>query len=244
MATSRPISSISYNTRSFLMEKLNDLYNRHIISNALVMFHKGEDGDKDHAHFRLELNTRVDPMTLRDEFKELDSNHAKPLWIRPFRFSKEEDFILYVIHDQHYLKTVYGIDKCEKLPYDWHEIISLDGDDVGIAYLRAKAKQKHTGVSIAKSLQTGSSPLDLILSGDNPMLVNSINKALNLNDFNRMSKELGELKGKYELLLQQLRECGLSPQFVHDDEEDISYFEFDFDQTKFFSFLKPRSPHE
>ena len=121
--TSNPLSSISYNTKQFLIDKLEELKDSHIISCYMVIFHLGEDGDKDHAHFRIEPNRRIDPMEIQEMFKEINpfSNVGKPLGVRPFRPSKEEDWFLYAVHDQEYLRLKYqGGDSHEKLPFPSH----------------------------------------------------------------------------------------------------------------------------
>ena len=69
--TSNPLSSISYNTESFLKEKLQSWYDNHLIQCFMYIKHKGEDGDKDHIHFRIEPNRRLDPMNLLEDLKEL-----------------------------------------------------------------------------------------------------------------------------------------------------------------------------
>ena len=118
MATQKPISTISYNSEAFLKEKLNEWYKDHIIQAYQYICHKGEDGDKDHIHLRIEPNKRVDPMALTEQLKEFEIGKIKPLGIRPWRASKEEDWFLYAVHDKDYLKLKYGgFQKFEKLPY-------------------------------------------------------------------------------------------------------------------------------
>ncbi len=70
MATSRPISTISYNTEQFLKETLDNWIKQHIIMNYMYICHKGEDGDKDHIHVFIEPNKKLDPMDLMEKLKE------------------------------------------------------------------------------------------------------------------------------------------------------------------------------
>lgn len=91
MATQKPISTISYNTEAFLKEKLEQWLKAHLISAYLYICHKGEDGDKDHIHLRIELNKRIDPMDLSEELKEYLPYETKPRGVRPWRPAKEED---------------------------------------------------------------------------------------------------------------------------------------------------------
>lgn len=79
MATQRPISTISYNTEAFLKEKLDTWFEAHIIQAYQYIKHKGEDGDKDHIHLRIEPNRRLDPMELVDALKEHIPGEKKPV---------------------------------------------------------------------------------------------------------------------------------------------------------------------
>lgn len=180
MATQKPISTISYNTESFLREKLEEWYNAHIIQSYMYICHKGEDGDKDHIHLRIEPNKRIDPMELTEELKEYVPGNKKPLGIRPWRPSKEEDWILYIVHDKDYLKMKYGGgEKGEKLPYKWEDIKANEYYDTEIAYIRARSAMDHTTANMAKSIEQGQNPLGLILQGENVYTVNAIVRALN-----------------------------------------------------------------
>ena len=120
MATQKPISTISYNSEEFLKEKLEIWYKAHIIQAYQYIKHKGEDGDKDHIHLRIEPNKKLDPMTLVEDLREFVVGSDKPLGVRPFRPSKEEDWILYAVHEKKYLDHKSGGgEKGEKLPSSW-----------------------------------------------------------------------------------------------------------------------------
>ena len=161
--TSNPLSSISYNTESFLKEKLQSWYDNHLIQCFMYIKHKGEDGDKDHIHFRIEPNRRLDPMNLLEDLKEFDPKIEKPLGIRPFRPSVEEDWFLYVVHDKQYLKLKYGGgEKGEKLPYLITDIQTSPDYDTDIAFIRAKAKMEHTSANIGEKMRNGTKSIDLI----------------------------------------------------------------------------------
>ena len=179
MATQKPLSTISYNTEPFLLNVLNDLYNKHIIQCWMYIKHKGEDGDKDHIHLRIEPNRRIDAMEIAERFLEFVPDNEKPLCCRPFRPSKEEDWFLYVVHEPRYLKLKYtGGDKYEKLPYEFTDIVASEHYDVEVAFIRAKAYLDHTSSSIAKKIRTGSSPISLIEEGEDVFTVNAIMKSL------------------------------------------------------------------
>lgn len=202
MATQKPISTISYNTESFLREKLDTWFNAHIIQAYQYICHKGEDGDKDHIHLRIEPNKKLDPMVLLEELREWQPGKDKPLGCRPFRPSKEEDWILYAVHDHQYLKLKYGgAEKGEKLPYTWEDIRVSDYYDMEIAFIRAKSHLEHTSVNMASQLRTGKrNAMDLILNGENPYTVNAIVRALSSSDYERVVSENALLQSEiYEL---------------------------------------------
>ena len=201
MATQKPISTISYNSEEFLKEKLEIWYKAHIIQAYQYIKHKGEDGDKDHIHLRIEPNKKLDPMTLVEDLREFVVGSDKPLGVRPFRPSKEEDWILYAVHEKKYLDHKYGGgEKGEKLPYSWQDIKVSEYYDMEVAYIRAKAYMEHTSTNIAKTLQEGGNPINLIRMGENPYIVNACMRALAGNDYQRLAEDYNKLKHDYDRL--------------------------------------------
>ena len=201
MATQKPISTISYNTEAYLKEKLDTWLKAHIIQAYMYICHKGEDGDKDHIHLRIEPNKRVDKMDLQEALKEYQIGKDKPLGVRPFRESKEEDWLLYAVHDPQYLAVKYPDDKHEKIPYTWQDIKAPDDYDVEVAYIRAKSHMQHTSASLASRMQSGSvSPVNLIKEGENPYVVNAIMRALSHSDYQRVQEELYVARKQYAML--------------------------------------------
>ena len=202
MATQKPISTISYNSESFLIEKLQILYDAHIIQAWQYIVHKGEDGDKDHIHLRIEPNKRIDPMDLTEKFKEFEKGKDKPLGVRPWRNSKEEDWYLYSVHDSDYLSLKYGGgDRGEKLPYDWKDIKTSPDYDLETAWIRAKAAQKHSTVNIAMSIQNGQKPVDLLMQGENPYTLLNVMRLLSGDDYSRLASDYKELYIQYQNLM-------------------------------------------
>lgn len=211
MATQKPISTISYNTESFLKEKLDNWINAHIIQSYQYICHKGEDGDKDHIHLRIEPNKKLDVMDLMEQLREYKLGNDKPLGCRPFRPSKEEDWILYAVHDEQYLKIKYGGgEKGEKLPYKWQDIKVPEYYDMEIAFIRAKSYMEHTSVNMATRLQNGDNPLNLILQGENVYTVNALMRALSVTDYQRIANELATVQARLAQLIQAVEEYGLS----------------------------------
>jgi len=110
MNTSKPISTITWNTLPFLRVKLNELIKAKIISFWAFAPHLGEDLDtdeggkgKDHIHVYMEPAKRIQTVDLVEHFIELDPTKKKP--IRPLHFvvSKWSDWYLYGYHDKAYL---------------------------------------------------------------------------------------------------------------------------------------------
>ena len=220
MATQKPISTISYNTELFLKEKLEIWLKAHIIQSYQYICHKGEDGDKDHIHLRIEPNKRVDPMDLQEKLKEYQLGKEKPLGVRPFRPSREEDWFLYAVHDPQYLKLKYkGGEKGEKIPYKWQDIVVPDDYDCEIAFIRAKSKLEHTSVNVASRMQSGDTPLNLILEGENVYTVNAIMRALVQTDYQRVAEELNDTRRELNKLINAVEGYGLTIQY--DDEGNI-----------------------
>ena len=195
MATSKPISTISYNTEEFLKEKLNELYEQHIIQAYMYIKHIGEGGDKDHIHLRIEPNKRIDPMDIRTILTEYirepgNEEVYKPTTVRPFRPSKEEDWFLYAIHDPQYMKIKYANDKLEKLPYQDSNIITSPDYDLRVAMLRARQYLNNTSANVLKQIEEGKSARELIAEGRNVFAVNGILASLKLTEFERLAIKL------------------------------------------------------
>lgn len=210
MATQKPISTISYNTPAFLKEKLETWLEAHIIQAYQFILHKGEDGDKDHIHVRIEPNKRLDPMDLQVQLREFVAGSDKPLGCRPFRPSKEEDWFLYAVHDSNYLKQKYGGgDRGEKLPYDWREIVVPEFYDLETAFVRAKASLKHSSVGIATRIFNGENPFNLLMQGENVYALNAIMHSMASTDYSRALNDLAEISAQYDCLRNAVSNYGL-----------------------------------
>lgn len=211
MATQKPISTISYNTEPFLREKLDNWIDAHIIQAYQYICHKGEDGDKDHIHLRIEPNKKLDPMDLMEQLREYELGKSKPLGCRPFRPSKEEDWYLYVVHDADYLKLKYGGgEKGEKIPYQWQDIKVPEYYDLEVAFIRAKATLNHTSSNIASRIKSGSNALSLISEGENVYMVNAIMRAYAGNDYERLQREYAQVKSQLDMLVEAVEKYGLN----------------------------------
>lgn len=128
MRTSKPISTISYNTSSFLRGKIQEWKNCGFIDYAMWIKHQpDEDNKKEHYHVYIKPSKVVQTTFFEEDSKELDPAFQEYEWddnltdeenIRlcekneskrffkmiAFRSSKEGDWLLYGIHDKAYLQ--------------------------------------------------------------------------------------------------------------------------------------------
>lgn len=107
MKTTKPFSTISYNSTDFLLVKLNDLIQRNVLEwwCFIEHFHE-EDEEKDHKHVFFKPNGQMQTDTLKTYLQEFDPTHPdKPLGILPIGSSRWDDWFLYALHDEAYLAT-------------------------------------------------------------------------------------------------------------------------------------------
>lgn len=139
MRTSKPISTISYNTPDFLRNKIEEWKLQGIIEYGMWIRHEPEEDEKK-AHFHLYLKPAklVQTMDLETASMELDpENPDKPLKMISFRVSKESDWVLYCLHDPNYLiekgmsrAYCYGVEDIESTCEDTlKDILSRLSDD-------------------------------------------------------------------------------------------------------------------
>lgn len=132
MRTSRAVSTISYNSDSFLIEKLNQLYEVGDISFYCFIYHLAEEDEhdkdgkpKNHFHLYIQPNGVIDTDILKKAFAEFDPTNDKPLGVIDFHNSKFVDWYLYSLHDGDYLASK-GITR--KYHYHKEDIFCSDID--------------------------------------------------------------------------------------------------------------------
>lgn len=105
MKTSKPFSTISYNSDDFLEYKLNELVRKRVLEFWAFVNHLPEDDqEKAHKHVYLVPNGRCDTDQLKDELLEVDPGKPdKPLGCIRFKSSTFADWYLYALHDTAYL---------------------------------------------------------------------------------------------------------------------------------------------
>ena len=107
MATSKPISNISYNTVEFLIDKLNYFYEKRIIKTWYFIKHQPEaDEGSSHIHLFILPNKVLDPMELSQEFEEFIPGEKLPRRVMRWEPSNFEDWYYYSVHDKWYLETI------------------------------------------------------------------------------------------------------------------------------------------
>lgn len=128
MNTSKPISTISFNSREFLQNRLSDLVHSGKLSFWAAVEHFGEDdeaGKKNHFHVYAEPSKRLQTDVLRACLIEPVPDTDKPLAALPWRSSKFCDWFLYSSHNKQYL-TSKGLER--KYHYDFDSFFSSDAD--------------------------------------------------------------------------------------------------------------------
>lgn len=129
--TTKPISTISFNSVEYLKTKLDELINAKRISFYSFIEHKPEDdegGKKYHIHLYIEPSKMLQTDDIKDELKEFDTkNPGKPLGCISFNSSKFADWYLYSLHDKRYLAS-----KGQSRVYHYlhKEMFTSDDDDL------------------------------------------------------------------------------------------------------------------
>lgn len=168
MNTAKPISTISYNTRDFLLEVLNNLYKSKIISFYMFIEHKGEKDlttgliDRDHIHLYVEPNRKLNTMDLGELFVEPIPN-GLPLKCINWVSSKSDDFILYNLHDKQYLLTKFEVREYQYCYDDWivsdvdcfNRLYNMAYNSSGFAKNRNFYKFIENGGSVSQLIQIG-----------------------------------------------------------------------------------------
>ena len=106
MRTSKPFSMISYNTRDFLREKLNELVQGGLIQFWAFIEHLPEEDEKKaHKHLYIIPAKLIDTQRIEKALQEIDLTDitAKPLGAIFPQSSKFDDWYLYSLHDKKYL---------------------------------------------------------------------------------------------------------------------------------------------
>lgn len=131
MRTTKPISTISFNTPDFLRLKLGELLKCGRVSFWAFIVHKPEDdegGKKQHCHVYIEPSKMLQTDDLKHELLEFDPLFPdKPKGCISFNSSKFDPWYLYALHDKRYLSSK---GQSRRFHYVHDDIISSDDDDL------------------------------------------------------------------------------------------------------------------
>lgn len=131
MRTSKPTSTISFNSPAFLELKLKELQRGGILSFWAFVPHKPEDdegGKKPHCHVFVEPAKMLQTDDLRKALEEYDPAHPdKPFGTIAWKSSKFADWYLYGLHDKRYL-AMKG--QTRRFHYSHEDFVSSDPDDL------------------------------------------------------------------------------------------------------------------
>lgn len=131
MRTTKPISTISFNSVGYLKLKLQELTKAGRISFWAFMLHKPEDdeaGNKEHCHLYIEPSKMMQTDDLKNELREFDpAKPDKPKGCLGFRISKFDHWYLYGLHDKRYL-AMKG--EARRFHYSHDEFVSSDDDEL------------------------------------------------------------------------------------------------------------------
>ena len=132
--TTKPISTISYNTLGFLALKLEELRKAKILAFWVLIQHKGEKNDecqgKDHIHLFMIPAKSVQTVDIEQCFIEPVPD-KKPLKTTMIRSSKFDDWALYVLHNRQYL-ALKGL--VRQFEYQYADFITPDEDTLEELY--------------------------------------------------------------------------------------------------------------
>ena len=172
MRTSKPFSMISYNTKEFLIEKLNELVQGGLIQFWAFIHHLPEEDEKKaHKHLYIIPQKLIDTQRIEKALQEIDINDitAKPLGAIFPQSSKFADWYLYGLHDKKYLAY-----KGQKRKYHYNDnafVVSCQDtfqelknliDYTEINRLSLILEKAENGESLASIIKTSNIPLQLI----------------------------------------------------------------------------------
>lgn len=131
MRTTKPISTISYNSPEFLTLKLRELTRSGRLTFWAFISHKPEDdetGGKKHIHLYIEPSKMLQTEDLRSELQEFDPlKPDKPKGCISFQSSKFDPWYLYILHDKRYLAQK---GQSRVYQYEHGEIVTSDDDEL------------------------------------------------------------------------------------------------------------------
>lgn len=131
MRTTKPISTISFNTPAYLNLKLTELTKAGKISFWAYILHYPEDdegGKKQHLHVYIEPSKLVQTDDIREYLKEYDPDHPEtPKGSISFQTSNFGNWYMYSLHDSRYLSSK---GQSRRYHYKHSDMVTSDKDDL------------------------------------------------------------------------------------------------------------------
>lgn len=180
MRTSKPFSTISYNTVDFLKSVLDDLVQRDKITFYAFVKHYAEaDELKSHIHLIIFPNGLTQTESIRDVLIENNpQDFSKPFRVMPFQSSKFGDWYLYSTHDTAYLLSK---NQARKYHYYTRDFITSDYDYLlELVHTIDRSKYEKTQ-EFLDAIDKGKSFKDLVKQGSIP--VQQFTQYKNMYDF-------------------------------------------------------------
>lgn len=167
MKTTKPLSTISYNSIGFLIGVLDRLVKKDILAfYAFIRHDAEEDENKDHCHLYLEPAQQVDTIWLKKQFLEPDPAHPDiPLGILPWNKSKFGDWYWYGLHDKAYLM---GKGESRKYHYEPSQVLTSDPEYLA-ELVRRNPNPKAELLKVAELVMQGMKPMQIALALNVPM---------------------------------------------------------------------------
>lgn len=177
--TTKPISSISYNTTPFLIDTLNTLIICKVIQYYEFIEHLPDiDDKKAHKHLYIIPNKSLDLGAFGDYFIEKDPTNDKPLKCMPFRLTtKYGDWYWYGLHDKDYLRakqlerhTFYIDTDIYTSDLDFHNLLVAENPLIHFANMSDTGLREYVcnacynGISLKSILTSGLVPLGKVHS--------------------------------------------------------------------------------
>lgn len=170
MKTSKPFSTISYNTVEYLKAQLDDLVQRKVLYFYAFFFHYAEEDEKkEHIHLLLRPNGQCDTDKVLEYLAEYDSQHPdKPKRCQaPRKCNSFGDWYLYGLHDPKYL-AAHGWQE-RKHHYTKDDCICSDTDELNELIHTIDYKKMYGNGLFWQAIEDGESVLDMVKKGIIPM---------------------------------------------------------------------------
>lgn len=184
MRTTKPVSTISYNTIPFLELKLEELRKAKIISFWSFIYHKAEvDEKKDHIHVYFEPSKMLQTDDILEHLcqitgKFLDNGRPEVLCCMNVHSSKFDDWYLYSVHDEAYLMSK-GQSRVHHYCFD--DFYASNIDELNFKVCDIDYTAQNAMKQIVEAQRLGLSLRDYLLRGSIPISqVNQVEKAWNL----------------------------------------------------------------